>query len=94
MNRGDRERGPDPVRLAAAGILERQRRSRSSIDRPLRAAAASFGERDRRLLWNLVQETLRWRGRLDAVLEPLLHHPLKRLDPPIPTLLRLSACQV
>ncbi|MBM3286526.1 MAG: hypothetical protein FJY88_04145 [Candidatus Eisenbacteria bacterium] len=84
----------DPVRLAAFGILHRSARGRRSIDKALRLAAAAHEERDRRFLWALVVETLRWRARLDAVLEPLLHRPLMSLDPSVRILLEMAACQV
>ena len=80
--------------MAALGILLRALRRRRSIEGPLRAAAASFADRDRRFLWMLTQETVRWQARLDAVLAPLLHHPIAHLDPPVRVLLRLAACQV
>jgi 16S rRNA (cytosine967-C5)-methyltransferase len=85
---------PDPVRQTALWILLQHEKLRRSIDAPLRTAAASFEERDRRFLWTLVQETVRWRSRLDAVVRPLVNRPLERLDPTVRILLRLSACQV
>ena len=87
------ERSPDPVRQAACSILLRAETQRKSIDAPLRSIAASFEERDRRFLWNLVQETLRWKLRLDAVIAPLLKHPHDRLEPAARVVLRLSAAQ-
>jgi 16S rRNA (cytosine967-C5)-methyltransferase len=84
----------DPVRLAAYGILYRTETARRSIDRALRVAASSFADRDRRFLWSLVQETLRWRARLDTVIAPLVHRPFERLDPPVRVILRLAACQI
>ncbi len=95
--RGESERrdlrSVDPVRLAAFGILLQMELARRSIDRPLRVAASSFAERDRRFLWSLVQETVRWRARLDAVISPLLHRPIERLDPSVRIILRLAAVQ-
>ncbi len=87
-------RAPDAVRLAAMNILLRSETGRRSIEGPLRAAADSFADRDRRFLWTLVQETVRWRGRLDALIQPLLHRPMASLDPSVRVLLRLAACQV
>lgn len=84
----------DPVRLSAYGILLRADRTRRSVDQSLRVAASAFADRDRRFLWSLVQETLRWRARLDAVIAPLLHRPIAKLDPPVRTILRLAACQI
>jgi 16S rRNA (cytosine967-C5)-methyltransferase len=84
---------PDPVRRTALWILLQHEKLRRSIDAPLRAAAVSFEERDRRFLWMLVQETVRWRSRLDEVVRPLVRRPLEQLDPTVRVLLRLSACQ-
>jgi 16S rRNA (cytosine967-C5)-methyltransferase len=87
-------RSVDPVRLAAYGILLQAEVGRRSIDRPLRIAASSFEDRDRRFLWSLVQETLRWRARLDGVIIPLLHRGIDKLDPPVRVILRMAATQV
>ena len=84
---------PDPVRQSALWILLRTERRRSSVDGPLRAAAASFEDRDRRFLWMLVQETVRWRARLDEILRPLVRRPPERLDASVRAILRLAACQ-
>lgn len=84
----------DSVRLAAFGLLRRASTHRRSIDGPLRAAASSFSDRDRRFLWALVIETLRWQLRLDALIAPLLRRPLVHLDPVAHILLRMAACQV
>jgi 16S rRNA (cytosine967-C5)-methyltransferase len=94
---GDAARDPreiDPVRFTAFSILLRSATSRRSIEGPLRSSAAALSDRDRRFLWALVHETLRWQARLDAVIAPLLHRPIASLDPPVRILLRLAACQV
>lgn len=87
------EREADPVRQAAVHLLLRVEENPRSIDSPLRVAAASFTGRDRRFLWSLVQETLRWRSRLDWVIAPLLTRPVDRLDPVVRVILRLVAVQ-
>jgi 16S rRNA (cytosine967-C5)-methyltransferase len=46
------------------------------------------------LLWTLVQETVRWQARLDAVIAPLVHQPFSRLEGATRVILRLVACQV
>jgi len=86
-------RMPDPVRQTALWILMRAETERRSMDGLLRTAAESFEERDRRFLWMLVQETVRWRTRLDAVLVPLVTRPLSKLDISVQVLLRMAACQ-
>ncbi len=93
VSRRDEIGAPDPVRMASFGVLLRASTRHTSIDGALRAAAESFGDRDRRFLWNLTQETIRWQSRLDAVVAPLLHRPIEHLDPPLRVLLRLLACQ-
>ena len=84
----------EPIRFTAFSILLRTVTGRRSIEGPLRGAASSLSDRDKRFLWALVRETLRWQGRLDAVSAPLLHRPIDRLGPPVRVLLRLAACQV
>ncbi|MFB3908394.1 MAG: RsmB/NOP family class I SAM-dependent RNA methyltransferase [Candidatus Eisenbacteria bacterium] len=93
VSTGRSPRDVDPVRMAAFGILMRLESRRGSIEGALRAAASSFEDRDRRFLWTLVQETIRWKARLDALLAPLLHRPLAKLDPPVRVLLRMAATQ-
>jgi len=51
-------------------------------------------EADRRLLFELVQGVLRWRGRLDYVLARFSRLPLSRLAPPVLDILRLGAYQL
>lgn len=84
---------PDPVRLAAFSILHRLELTHQSLDAPLRAAALSFSDRDRRFLWSLVQETVRWRSRLEAVTGIYLNRPFRGLDASVRVLLLLSAAQ-
>jgi 16S rRNA (cytosine967-C5)-methyltransferase len=55
--------------------------------------AKSLSSQDRALLTELTYGTLRWRGRLDADLAPLLRHPLEKTDPFLKNLLRLSLYQ-
>lgn len=85
---------PDPVRQAALWIILQTEAKHRSMDGPLRAAADSFEERDRRFLWMLVQETVRWKARLDAVVAPLLTRPIGSLDMQVRVILRMAACQV
>lgn len=49
---------------------------------------------DRGLMHELVKGTLRWRGRLDAALEPRIHVGLEQLPPWIKNILRLGAYQL
>lgn len=88
-----KDRRADPVRLAAAQLLLRAEERPGSIDGPLRAAARWMSGRDRRFLWNLVMESVRWRSRLDWVIAPLMIRPVERLDPAVRVILRLVAAQ-
>jgi 16S rRNA (cytosine967-C5)-methyltransferase len=49
---------------------------------------------DKALLTELVYGTLRWQGRLDAVISPLLAFPLSRMNPWLRNILRLGAYQL
>jgi 16S rRNA (cytosine967-C5)-methyltransferase len=55
--------------------------------------AKNLSSQDRALLTELTYGTLRWRGRLDAHLAPLLRRPLQKTDPFLKNLLRLSLYQ-
>ena len=61
--------GRSDVRRLAARTLERVLASRAPAQGPLEEAATGLEPRDRRLLRELVLGSLRWRGRLDHVLE-------------------------
>ena len=56
--------------------------------------ACTLSARDRALVTNLVDGTLRWRGRLDHVLAHFSKYPLADLPLPILTILRLGAYQL
>jgi 16S rRNA (cytosine967-C5)-methyltransferase len=59
-----------------------------------RLRAASWSPPDRALVTELVYGILRWRGKLDWILAPLLDRPLARLDPVVHQLLRLGTYQL
>jgi 16S rRNA (cytosine967-C5)-methyltransferase len=50
--------------------------------------------RDRAFLNNLVQGVLRWRLRLDWILEQTSHLPLRKIDPPVLNILRIAVYQI
>jgi 16S rRNA (cytosine967-C5)-methyltransferase len=56
--------------------------------------AFPLSRRDRALLTELTYGTLRWRGRIDAQLEPLLHRGLDDAHPFIRNLLRITLYQI
>jgi len=77
-------------------VLERVERTRAYADITLHhaLARADLASSDRALCTDLVYGTLRWRGRLDHVLEQLLDRPLDRLDAGVASALRLGAYQI
>jgi 16S rRNA (cytosine967-C5)-methyltransferase len=62
------------------------------LDRALRNH--SLLSQDRRLLTQLVYGALRWRGKLDWILEKIVHRPLAGMDPYLRNLLRLTVYQI
>ena len=91
---------PDNPREAALRVLHAVDTRNAFSDRLLDAAHAHVpaGEggdpRDQALLHELVKGTLRWRGRLDAVLDPMVHIGLTKVQPWIRNVLRLGAYQM
>ena len=84
------------VRELALGILARVDHGAAYADILLDTTLEQQAllEPDRRLLTQVVYGTLRWRGRLDWVLDRLLQRPLEKLEPPIRNLLRLAAYEL
>jgi 16S rRNA (cytosine967-C5)-methyltransferase len=97
----DERQGPPPLpsdpREAALRILFAVDTRSAFSDRMLDAAhSAATGpdERDRALLHELVKGTLRWRGRLDWVLDRVVHMGIDKVQPWIRNVLRLGAYQI
>lgn len=94
------ERGLPPLpsnpREAALRILHAADTRSAFTDRLLDGAHARGGPdpRDQALMHELVKGTLRWRGRLDWALDPLVHVGLAKVQPWIKNILRLGAYQV
>jgi len=87
-----RKRNP---RREAFRILCRVEEEESYADILLeKALEGPWDERDKRLLVELVNGTVRWRGKLDYVLEQTVQGGLKRLEPRSRNLLRLGAYQL
>ncbi|MDD5206316.1 MAG: transcription antitermination factor NusB, partial [Desulfobacterales bacterium] len=57
-------------------------------------AGADLTQRDRAFLNHLIQGVLRWRLRLDWIIEQNSHFPLRRIDLPILNLLRVALYQI
>ena len=85
----------ETVRGLAADILVKVETRKAYadvlLDRIL--TAKSLSSLDRALLTELTYGTLRWKGRLDAHLAPLLRRSLQKTDPFLKNLLRLSLYQ-
>lgn len=84
------------VRKLAAEILEKVESRKAYADILLDNALknAALAGNDRALLTEMVYGTLRWTGRIDALLKPLVHRPLQDADPFLRNLLRLAVYQL
>lgn len=84
------------LRALAAEILRKVDVRKAYADALLDHTLKShwLNDADRALLTELVYGTLRWRGRLDALLIPHLNRPLEKTDPLVRNLLRLAVYQL
>jgi len=87
---------PANPREAALKILHAADTRSAFSDRLLDGAHARSGQdpRDQALMHELVKGTLRWRGRLDFVLDRLVHIGLSQTPPWIKNILRMGAYQI
>ncbi len=87
---------PTQARLLAVRVLERVERLRSYADLALNHALAqsNLPAADRALATEIVYGTLRWRGRIDWVLEQAVDRKLEDLEPLVVTALRAGAYQL
>jgi 16S rRNA (cytosine967-C5)-methyltransferase len=87
---------PANPREAALRILHAADTRSAFSDRLLDGAHARGGPepRDQALMHELVKGTLRWRGRIDWTLDPLVHIGLANVQPWIKNILRLGAYQI
>ncbi len=87
---------PTQARILAVRVLERVERAGAYADLALGAAlrGAGLSPRDRAFVTELVYGTLRWRGRLDALLRSCLDRSPDQLEALVTTLLRLGAYQI
>lgn len=99
-DRAGADRGPAPLpanpREAALRILHAVETRSAFSDRLLDAAHARGGPdaRGAALMHELVKGTLRWRGRIDHVLDRRIHIGLSQVQPWIRNILRLGAYQL
>lgn len=83
------------ARRAAWSALLAVERRQSDLDTAVETARQDLDDpRDRALLHDLVTGTLRWQGRLDWRLAPLVSTPWSRLDAEVRVALRLGAYQL
>jgi 16S rRNA (cytosine967-C5)-methyltransferase len=78
-------------------MLNRLDTRRQTLDKLLEDASALIAElthRDRGLFNQLIYGVLRWRLRLDAVIDTFANRPLKNIDPPILNILRIGLFQI
>jgi len=87
---------PSNPREAALKILHAADTRSAFSDRLLDGAHARGAQdpRDQALMHELVKGTLRWRGRLDWVLDRLVHIGLAQVPPWIKNILRMGAYQI
>ena len=91
------ENAPLKVRRLALEILNRVEAPFQTLDRLLEEAFTSptlADKRDRALLNALTLGVCRWRGRLDFLIGHFSRTPLKHIDPPVLTALRLGVFQM
>lgn len=82
------------VRSAAAWVMDRTLRSHRPAEAFLRRVEGEFDARDRQLLRELTLGGLRWLRRVDHVIEAAGSRPLRAVDPPLCSPLRLGAYQL
>ena len=87
---------PTRARRLALGVLERVERTGAFADLALHAALArvDLPAADRAFATELVQGSLRWRGRLDFLLAHVLDRDPAKLEPAVRCALRLGAYQI
>ncbi|MAI80859.1 MAG: 16S rRNA (cytosine(967)-C(5))-methyltransferase [Deltaproteobacteria bacterium] len=91
-----RKSGPTAARLIAVRVLDRVERVRAFADLALHHTLAQthLASVDRALATELVYGTLRWRGRLDYILQQCLDRELSDLEPVVRATLRIGAYQL
>ncbi len=93
---GRKAGSPTQSRLVAVRVLERVERVRAYADLALNQALAqsNLPAADRALATEIVYGTLRWRGRIDWVLQQAVDRKLADLEPLVVTALRAGAYQI
>jgi 16S rRNA (cytosine967-C5)-methyltransferase len=88
--------GPTAPRMIAIRVVERVQRAGAYADIALHHALVQsrIPAADRALATELVYGTLRWRGRLDYLIESALDRDLSKLEPLVTSALRVGAYQL
>lgn len=91
-----RRASPSQARLLAVRVLDRVQRARAWADLSLHhhLAQSNLSAADRGLATELVYGTLRWRGRIDYLLDQLLDQKVDKLEPVVASALRVGAYQL
>ena len=83
-----------PARRAAYQVVRRVFEDDAYADRALRSAVSGLDERDRALAQRLAYGTVQRVRTIDHAIERLGRRPVRKLDPPVRTALRLGAYQL
>jgi 16S rRNA (cytosine967-C5)-methyltransferase len=83
-----------PARRAAFEVVRRVFEEDAYADRALAAAVVGLDDRDRALAQRLAYGTVQRRRTIDFGIEQLGKRPVRKLDPPVRTALRLGAYQL
>ena len=83
-----------PARRAAYEVVRRVFEEDAYADRALASAVRGLDERDRALAQRLAYGTVQRVRTLDHAIEALGRRPVRKLDPPVQTALRLGAYQL
>jgi 16S rRNA (cytosine967-C5)-methyltransferase len=96
VSASEAEKPDHNVRKVAAEILVKVETGKAYSDILLDSALRSseLSRRDGALLTELTYGTLRWRGRIDAHLNPLMRRPLDSAEPFLRNLLRIAVYQL
>jgi 16S rRNA (cytosine967-C5)-methyltransferase len=83
-----------PARRAAFEVIRRVFEEEAYADRALASAVSGLDDRDRGLAQRLAYGTVELRRPIDLGIEQLGKRPVRKLDPPVRTALRLGAYQL
>ena len=85
---------PRDLALKALNRLSRRPAFSSSVLDQIFQTARGLDERDRAFVSQLVQGVVRWRLRLDWIIDEVAHFPITKIDRPVLDILRLALYQI